>query len=133
MFPSTRDSSCLASSIFPQDRTLDSDALATLASLYVRAQPNAPNGYTPVIEDCPSVRPSIRSASALSPNETSWLQLRRNKTVEPMRDLLRRVNITGFDAAAYISNHANNATALPNIAIAFSGGGYRALMNGGQC
>lgn len=48
-----------------------------------------------------------------------------------MQDFLKRVNITGFDAASYISTHAKNATALPNIAIAVSGGGYRALMNGG--
>lgn len=98
----------------------------------IRALPNAPNGYIPEDEDCPSVRPSIRSASKLSPNETSWLELRRNKTIEPMQDLLRRVNITGFDAAGYISDHAKNTSALPNIAVAVSGGGYRALMNGGE-
>ena len=47
-----------------------------------------------------------------------------------MRDLLSRLNITGFDASAYITNNAQNTTALPNIAIAFSGGGYRAMLNG---
>lgn len=48
-----------------------------------------------------------------------------------MRDLLGRLNITGFDAESYITNNANNASALPNIAIAVSGGGYRACLNGG--
>lgn len=48
-----------------------------------------------------------------------------------MRDLLGRLNITGFDAESYITKNANNASALPNIAIAVSGGGYRACMNGG--
>jgi lysophospholipase len=48
-----------------------------------------------------------------------------------MRDLLGRLNITGFDAASYITNNAKNASALPNIAIAVSGGGYRACLNGG--
>lgn len=48
-----------------------------------------------------------------------------------MRDLLGRLNITGFDAESYITNHANDASALPNIAIALSGGGYRACMSGG--
>ncbi|KAK0104343.1 Lysophospholipase 1 [Cadophora gregata f. sp. sojae] len=43
---------------------------------------------------------------------------------------LTRMNITDFDAAAYINGIRNNATALPNIGIAVSGGGYRALMNG---
>lgn len=47
-----------------------------------------------------------------------------------MRNLLGRLNISGFDAAAYITSNAKNTTALPNVAIAFSGGGYRALLNG---
>lgn len=49
-----------------------------------------------------------------------------------MREFLGRMNISGFDAAKYISDHAKNSSALPNIAIAASGGGYRALMNGGK-
>lgn len=48
-----------------------------------------------------------------------------------MRNLLGRLHITGFDAASYITNNAKNASALPNIAIAVSGGGYRACLNGG--
>jgi lysophospholipase len=47
-----------------------------------------------------------------------------------MRDLLTRINIAGFDAGAYIDKHKDNTTALPNVAIAFSGGGYRAMTNG---
>jgi lysophospholipase len=47
-----------------------------------------------------------------------------------MKDFLKRANIDGFDAAAYIDKHKDNTTALPNIALAFSGGGYRALLNG---
>jgi len=46
-----------------------------------------------------------------------------------MRSLFRRLNITGFDTT-YISNLAQNGSELPNIAITFSGGGWRALMNG---
>jgi lysophospholipase len=49
-----------------------------------------------------------------------------------MRDFLGRLDFGNFEAAAYISDHAQNASALPNIAIAVSGGGYRALMNGGK-
>jgi lysophospholipase len=97
-----------------------------------RALPDSPTGgYAPGNVDCPpNNRPTIREASSLSPNETSWLEVRRNKTVDPMITFLSRANISGFDARSYISNVANNATALPNIAIAASGGGYRALMNG---
>jgi lysophospholipase len=47
-----------------------------------------------------------------------------------MRELLVRAGIEGFDAGQYIDNHRSNTSALPNIAIAFSGGGYRALLNG---
>jgi len=50
--------------------------------------------------------------------------------VSPVRDFLERANITGLDTNAYINNIANNVTALPNIGIAISGGGYRALMIG---
>lgn len=58
------------------------------------------------------------------------MQKRRPNTVAPMRDLLTRINIAGFDAGNYIDKHSQNTTALPNIAIAFSGGGYRAMTNG---
>ncbi|CAO2655823.1 Nn.00g046260.m01.CDS01 [Neocucurbitaria sp. VM-36] len=95
-----------------------------------RASPQAPNGYAPAEVDCPSTRPSIRSADSLSNAETSWLQKRRPNTVDPMREFLVRANITGFDAGTYIDNHRDNTTSLPNIALAFSGGGYRALLNG---
>ena len=47
-----------------------------------------------------------------------------------MIDLLNRINIPNFNAGNYINSNRNNATALPNIGIAASGGGYRALLNG---
>jgi lysophospholipase len=40
------------------------------------------------------------------------------------------MNISNFNAVSYINGIQNNISALPNIAIAASGGGYRALMNG---
>ena len=48
-----------------------------------------------------------------------------------MQDLFGRLNITNFDAQAYIESHVTNASNIPNIAIAASGGGYRAMLNGG--
>ena len=95
-----------------------------------RASPQAPNGYAPARVDCPSTRPAIRSADKLSDSETSWLQKRRPKTVDPMKEFLSRATIPNFDASGYIEKHRDNTTALPNIAISFSGGGYRALLNG---
>lgn len=47
-----------------------------------------------------------------------------------MSEFLTRMNIPNFDAAAYITKVSGNASTLPNIGIAASGGGYRALMNG---
>lgn len=96
-----------------------------------RALPNAVSGgYAPAIVDCPSSRPTIRSAATLSQNETDWLSKRRAATVQPMADFIDRAGISGFNGADYINNLSNNVSALPNIGIAMSGGGYRALMNG---
>jgi len=95
-----------------------------------RALPASPKGYTPSEVDCPSTAPSVRLADSLSPNETEWVQRRRDNTIEPMRDFLSRMNISNFDAGQYIDDHRNNVSALPNIGIAFSGGGWRALING---
>lgn len=47
-----------------------------------------------------------------------------------MTSWLSRMNISNFDATSYINGIRNNVSALPNIGIAVSGGGYRALMNG---
>jgi lysophospholipase len=110
---------------------LAADALAVAEYQVKRALPNSPSGgYAPQAVPCPAVRPTIREATSLSPNETAWLPLRRNQTVAPIIDFLTRMNISGFDAASYINGISNNASALPNIAIAASGGGYRALLNG---
>ena len=48
-----------------------------------------------------------------------------------MQDLLTRLNITGFDVQTYFTNHQGNLSMLPNVALAVSGGGYRACLNGG--
>ena len=50
--------------------------------------------------------------------------------MDPLREFLVRMNISGFDAGSYIDTHKDNLTELPNIGIAASGGGYRALLNG---
>ena len=105
------------------------DALVSTENLR-RSLPNSPKGYTPTFQNCPANRPVVRSAARLSQNETEWLQKRRPNTLTPMRNLLNRLDIDGFDAIQYIDKHTNNASALPNIGIAVSGGGWRALMNG---
>ncbi|KKK23911.1 hypothetical protein P175DRAFT_0469766 [Aspergillus ochraceoroseus IBT 24754] len=99
-------------------------------SLIERALPNAPDGYTPRSVSCPANRPTVRTASSLSPNETSWLETRRAKTESALKDFFGHVSIQNFDAVSYLNRIATNTSNLPNVGIAVSGGGYRALMNG---
>lgn len=95
-----------------------------------RSLPNAPNGYTPTEVECPSSRPSVRSAAKLSSHETEWLKERRKKTLAAMKDFFGHVKVNDFDAVSYLEKVAQNVDNVPNIGIAVSGGGYRALMNG---
>ncbi|KAL8849695.1 MAG: hypothetical protein Q9221_005305 [Calogaya cf. arnoldii] len=114
--------SCHASLVVPREWSNN--------DLRTRALPNAPDGYTPEHLNCPSTRPQIRDAGDLSDSEKQWLDTRLSKTIDPMRELLRRVNIPTFDGPSYVTRNENNRSALPNIGIAMSGGGYRALLNG---
>lgn len=103
----------------------------TSQQLAVRALPDSPSGgYAPAVVDCPETKPTLRKALDLSNEEKDWLSTRRKNTIEPMRDLLKRANITGFDSETFMNEAAKNTSQLPNVAIAISGGGYRALMNG---
>ncbi|KAE8362915.1 lysophospholipase catalytic domain-containing protein [Aspergillus caelatus] len=95
-----------------------------------RALPSAPKGYRPTEVDCPDTRPAIRSAAHLSPHETSWLKDRRQKALKSLIDFFSHVHIADFDTVSYINKVSGNISNVPNIGIAVSGGGYRALMNG---
>jgi lysophospholipase len=96
-----------------------------------RAFPNSPSGgYAPAQVTCPENRPTLREATSLSENETAWLQIRRSETLPALTSWLSRMNISGFDATSYINGIKGNVSTLPNIGIAVSGGGYRALQNG---
>ncbi|KAF4452093.1 putative lysophospholipase (lpl) [Fusarium austroafricanum] len=107
------------------------DGSALAVPLEIRALPNSPSGgYAPKVVDCPSSRPKVRLANRLSSSEEDWVRQRRNNTIDALTEFLSRANISGFDAKSFIQKNKNNATGLPNIAIAASGGGYRALMNG---
>ncbi|KAJ5897157.1 lysophospholipase 2 [Penicillium tannophilum] len=108
------------------------DSISPESSLFQRqVLPNAPDGYSPQAKLCPMRRPFIRNGSSLSSNGTTWLKQRRNVTVDAMMEFLGRLDFNSFNASSYIEKHASNSSALPIIGIAVSGGGYRALMNGG--
>ncbi|KAK3906989.1 lysophospholipase catalytic domain-containing protein [Staphylotrichum tortipilum] len=126
LLPFTTTTSAEPVRIPPQQQQNNNELIAV-----PRALPDAPSGgYAPAQVPCPATKPSIRRADVLSKNETDWLAKRRPITVDPMIDFLKRANIEGFDAEAYIKKVADGVKDLPNIAIAVSGGGYRALMNG---
>ncbi|OAA38229.1 lysophospholipase Plb1 [Beauveria brongniartii RCEF 3172] len=95
-----------------------------------RAIDAAPSGYIPSSSACPDPPPTIRSGSTIGPDEKAWLPKRREETIPYMRRLLKRLAITGFDSEKYFTNVTHNSTKLPNIAIAISGGGYRAMVGG---
>ena len=100
------------------------------SSLKVRGAPVAPDGYAPASVDCPSERPVVREADGLSQSEQDWLEVRREKTIPAMTELLSRLSIPNFDVDGYFERNRNNDSLLPNIGIAMSGGGYRALLVG---
>ncbi|KAI8624242.1 lysophospholipase catalytic domain-containing protein [Xylariaceae sp. FL1651] len=96
-----------------------------------RAAPNSPSGdYAPATVDCPSQKPTIRGAGTLSSSETDWLKKRRANTIDPMMQFFKLANIPNFDAVNYVQSNSQNFSVVPNVGIAVSGGGYRALMNG---
>jgi lysophospholipase len=47
-----------------------------------------------------------------------------------MKDFFGHVKVGDYDVVGYLNDNAKNVSALPNVGIAVSGGGYRALMNG---
>ncbi|KAF4154065.1 hypothetical protein CNMCM6069_000024 [Aspergillus lentulus] len=98
--------------------------------LNLRALSDAPHGYAPSEVECPTSVRSVRSAAKLSPSELNWLGLRRQKTFKAMKDFFGHTQIKDFNAVSYLDNICSDALLLPNIGIAVSGGGYRALMNG---
>lgn len=78
-------------------------------------------GYAPANVTCPDVDSLVRPASAISDNEKEWLEKRHEITDQYLEDFLDRA---GLD---YDISKLNRSI---NIALAFSGGGYRAMLNG---
>lgn len=108
----------------------DADTAPLAATLVQRATDAVPSGYSPSSSKCPDPPPKIRSGTSLGPDEKKWLPHRRKETIDPIRSLLKRLAITGFDSEKYLGNATVNSTSLPTIGIAISGGGYRAMVGG---
>lgn len=89
-----------------------------------RAVSNSPSGgYAPGPASCPDT-PLIRSAGDISDSEKEFVRKRHQVTDIALIDFLNRASMVDFDVAAFMQSYS------PTVGIAFSGGGYRALLNG---
>ncbi|KAK6204442.1 phospholipase B [Scheffersomyces amazonensis] len=104
--------------------------LIILISLYLFAivQASSPSGgYAPGIVQCPAKNNSfIREASSISDQEKNWLEGRKEKTNLALIDFLNSANLTSFNAANFLNDE--NSTGI-NLALAFAGGSYRAMLS----
>lgn len=66
----------------------------------------------------------IANIQNISSRESAYLDARKNITNAAVNKFLTRANLTGFDATSFLANYT------PKIGLAFSGGGYRAMLNG---
>jgi hypothetical protein len=97
-------------------------AAIPLAS-HVAAQPLS---YAPINATCPADLVRFGN-NGLSPQESGYIDQRKVTAAESLRNWLVKVNFTDFNATEFLANETN----APITAIAFSGGGYRAMLNGG--
>ena len=98
----------LCSSVFAAPTSKLNTALASALSL--------PDPYKPVTTTCPST-PLVRPAVSLDPQEASYIAARKPKADAAL--------------AAWLEKQGNfSADCQPTVALTFSGGGYRALLEG---
>jgi lysophospholipase len=100
--------------------------LQTLLSvLFAISSVTAQGSYAPINVTCPSNL--IRSGeTGLSPDETAYISQRKTKATQSLQTWLAGVNLQDFNVSKFLVNESN----VPTMAIAFSGGGYRAMLNG---
>ncbi|CDO92992.1 unnamed protein product [Kluyveromyces dobzhanskii CBS 2104] len=88
------------------------------------------NGYAPGTVECDEDINLVRVADAISDDEADWLKNRNEYTVPALKDFLQR----GFDGftndTSIIDKLLGDADSAPKVAIACSGGGYRAMLSG---
>lgn len=80
-------------------------------------------GYAPQPATCPPQPSLIREGNSTLPEEVEWLAARNEKTDLALKDYLGR---NGVDYSSDVFSGSNH----PRIALAFSGGGTRAMLNG---
>lgn len=83
------------------------------------------NSYAPGNVSCPSGS-LVRSGGSISDDESAWLKIRHEQTDEALKAFLDNAGLEDFDASDYIDSLNSSI----NIGLAFSGGGYRAMLCG---
>jgi len=82
--------------------------------------------YAPKNTTCPASNLVRYGDNGLSPLESQYISQRRTKAAQSLQSWLEHVNLENFNVSAFFANQSN----VPTLAIAFSGGGYRAMLNG---
>lgn len=97
-------------------------------------------GYAPGIVECPSyINESdfnddthsgfLREAVDISPEEIAYIEERDKLTFESLKVFLQGSGFTDFDTDQYLESISSNSSAqIPRFGLAFSGGGYRAML-----
>lgn len=83
-------------------------------------------GYAPGAVSCPQKKSLTREADSISSQEQSWLNGRMPIAQANLITFLENANLQNFDASSFVKNAKKNIT----IGVAFSGGGYRAMLVG---
>lgn len=100
-------------------------ALASLIPLASCWSPT--NGYAPGVVTCPTDHNFTREASGLSNSEQEWLQTRQKVTDVALKQFLTsNITLTDFNVDDFFNSLNRSIT----IGLAFSGGGYRAMLCG---
>lgn len=82
-------------------------------------------GYAPAEVPCPNAT-LVRKADSLSKGETEWLESKREVANQHLEAFLNQAGLTDFNVSEFMANTTKNIT----IGVAFSGGGYRAMLSG---
>lgn len=85
------------------------------------------DSYAPAKVDCPD-GDLTRFASGLSDEEADWIKERNKVTDKYLETFLSDAGLDDFDPSKFLSNTTDGRSL--KIGIAFSGGGYRAMLNG---
>lgn len=102
-------------------------AAATLgSSSATSAGTDALEDYVPKLTACPDFN-VIREAESINSEEKAYVSKRQDLTLDNLVDFLSNVaNLLDFDAKKFMGDASKNIT----IGLAYSGGGYRAMLSG---